>query len=67
MPAPKRNRTTRRLAAAGLAAALAVGGVACAADDEEPPADPMDREVEQDDMLPPSNAPSGGEGLDESD
>lgn len=67
MSALKRNRTTRRLAAAGLAAMLAVGGVACAGDDEEPPADPMDREVEQDDMLPPSNVPSGGEGLDEVD
>ena len=67
MPAPKRTRTTRRLAAAGLAAMLAVGGVACSAEDEEPPVDPMDQEVEQDDMLPPSNVPSGGEGLDEVD
>lgn len=62
-----RSLSFRRLAGAGLAVALAVGGVACAGDDEEPPTDPADREVEQDDMLPPSNVPSGGEGLDEED
>lgn len=65
MPAAKRTRTTRRLAALGLAAGLALGGVACSGEDEEPPTDPVDREVEQDDILPPSNVPSDGEGLDE--
>jgi len=67
MPAAKRTRTTRRLAAVSLAAALALGGAACSGADEESPIDPADREVEQDDMLPPSNVPSGGEGMDEVD
>ncbi len=67
MPAAKRTRTARRLAALGLAAGLAIGGVACSGDDEEPPVDPADWEVEQDDILPPSNVPSDGEGLDEED
>lgn len=67
MSAGKRTRTTRRLAALGLAAGLALGGVACSGDDEETPVDPADREVEQDDLLPPSNVPSDGEGLDEAD
>ncbi len=67
MSAGKPNRTTRRLAALGLAAGLALGGVACSGDDEEPPTDPADREVEQDDILPPSNVSGEGEGLDEVD
>lgn len=66
MSARTTNRP-RRFAALGLAAALALGGVACAGEDEEPPTDPADREVEQDDLLPPSNVPSDGEGLDEED
>lgn len=65
MPAVLRTRTTRRLAAASLVAVLAMGSVACAGADEEPPTDPADRPVQQDDMLPPSNVPSDGEGMNE--
>ena len=67
MSAVKRNRTARQLAAASLAAMLALGGVACSTSEEEQPTDPADREVEQDDELPPSNVPGGGEGVDEED
>lgn len=63
MSEPHRRFTPRRLAAAGFAAALLFGVGACADDDVTPPTDPADRPVNQDDLLPPANVPTGGEGM----
>jgi hypothetical protein len=57
----------RRLAALGLAAPL-VFAIGCSTTSDEPePRNPTDVTVEQDGILPPSNVPQSGEGLDDTD
>lgn len=56
----------RRLAALALAVPLMTVAIGCSTTSNEPaPLDPTEVTVEQDGILPPSNVPDSGEGLDE--